>query len=321
MADFTYSRGLHHLGAGCYAWMQPDGGWGWSNAGLVAGSDASVLIDTLFDLPNTADMLSAMDDVTADRPITTVINTHSDGDHYFGNQLLAERGAEIIASEAAAQLMTQESVDDLAGMTELDGAVGDFARTIMGPFDFRGIVSTGPTQTFTDAHTLEVGGREVHLIQVGPAHTSGDTLVHVPDAKTLYAGDILFIGGTPIVWAGPPERWVAACERILDMDLVVIVPGHGPVTDKSGVEQVRDYLTYVIAEATKRFEDGLDLDAAIQSLAHGRYSDVPEHGRVAQNVASVYRTLDADAVALTRGDIFARMAALDGFTADREEIR
>lgn len=136
--------------------------------------------------------------------------------------------------------------------------------------------------------------------------------MHIPDARVLYAGDILFIGGTPIVWAGPPQRWIDACDLILDLDVTVIVPGHGPVTDKSGVRKVRDYLTYVIDETTKRFEDGLSLEAAIASLAQGKYADLPEHGRIVQNVVSVYRTLSAE-VTMPAGEVFARMAALEGF--------
>jgi len=317
MANTTYEKGLHDLGAGCHAWMQPDGSWGWSNAGLVTGDGCSVLIDTLFDIPCTRAMLAGMAPITDRHPITTVVNTHSDGDHYFGNQLLAGRGVDIIASRAAAEHMTQESVDEVVALTRSAGPVGDWVREIFSSFDFGGIESTGPTQTFSGQHHLDVGGREVQLIEVGPAHTSGDTLVYVTDAKILFTGDILFIGGTPIVWAGPPQRWVDACDFILDLDVSVIVPGHGPVTDKSGVRQVRDYLTHVISEATKHFEAGDELDTAIQALAHGIYADVPDSSRVAQNVVSVYRSLSSRPVELTRMEIFERMAALEGFTDGR----
>ena len=317
MTDVEYSKGLHDLGLGCSAWMQPDGGWGWSNAGLVIGTGASLLIDTLFDLPSTSEMLAGMAWFTERHPIATLVNTHSDGDHYFGNQLLANRGVEIIASKAAADLMTQEAVDETVALTAIPGPVGDFVRKIFAPFNFDGIQSTGPTQTFSGEHHIDVGGREVQLIQVGPAHTPGDTLVYIPDAKTLYAGDILFIGGTTIVWAGPPQRWVDACDLILDLDVFVIVPGHGPVTDKSGVHQVREYLSYVICEATKRFEDGLSIDEAVRLLAQGRYSDMPEHSRIVQNVVSVYQSLNPSGPLdrLSRIDVLQRMAALEGFSA------
>jgi glyoxylase-like metal-dependent hydrolase (beta-lactamase superfamily II) len=308
----TYSKGLRDVGGSCYAWLQPDGGWGWSNSGVITGSGASLLVDTLFDLATTADMLDGIADVTDRSPLRTLVNTHSDGDHYFGNQLVAERDVEIVASEAAAALMTQESVDELAALKRADGKLGDFARTVFGPFTFDGITSTGPTRTFSGELSIDVGGREVQLIQVGPAHTPGDVLVHVPDAKLMFAGDILFIGGTPIVWAGPTERWIAACDLLLDLDLDVIVPGHGPVTDKSGVHQVRDYLQFVLTEATKRFEEGLDIAAAIASIDLGKYASLPQFGRLAQNVANVYRSLDPDAPQPSTAELLEQMARLEG---------
>lgn len=319
MSSSDYRKGLRDLGNGCHAWMLPDGSWGWSNSGLVTGSGASLMVDTLFDLDLTREMLVGISAVTDEFPLTTLVNTHSDGDHVFGNELLAQRDVEIVASAAAAELMTQEAVDSLAGLKKLDGVVGDFARSIFGPFTFEGITATPPTRTFTGELSLDVGGREVQLIQVGPAHTPGDTLVSVPDAKLLYAGDILFVGGTPIAWAGPIERWIAACDRILDMDVSVIVPGHGPVTDKSGVRTMRDYLVFVLTEARKRFEDGLDVDAAIASIDLGSYAEVPEHGRIAQNVLNVYQQLDPGMPRPERMTVLARIAAIEGFTVPAAE--
>lgn len=308
-----YPKGLSDVGGGCHAWLQPDGGWGWSNSGLITGAGASMLVDTLFDLATTGEMLDGMAAITDRSPLRTLVNTHSDGDHWFGNQLVADQDVEIVASEAAAAMMTQESVDELAALKRADGQLGDFARAVFGPFDFEGITSAGPTRTFSGELSVDVGGREVRLIQVGPAHTPGDVVVHVPDAKLMFAGDILFIGGTPIIWAGPAERWIAACDLLLDLDLDVIVPGHGPLTDKSGVHEVRDYLQFVVGEATKRFEDGLDVAAAIASIDLGKYARLPEFGRLAQNVVSVYRSLDPDAPLPSTTEVLEYMATLEGF--------
>src|SRR5947208_16795413 len=96
-----YTKGLHDLGDGCYAYLQPDGGWGWSNAGLIVGDGASLLVDTLFDLRLTAEMLAAMEPHTVRAPIGTLENTHRNGAHYYGSQLVA--GPAHAASAAAAQ--------------------------------------------------------------------------------------------------------------------------------------------------------------------------------------------------------------------------
>ena len=146
-------------------------------------------------------MLEAFGSRTAAAPIDVVVNTHANGDHCYGNELVA--GAEIIASAATAEEMAEVPPALLAGLNAAPGDVGELFRSFFGEFEFDGITLTPPTRTFEGRLTVDVAGREVELIEVGPAHTKGDTIVHVPDARTVFTGDILFIDGTPIVWAGP----------------------------------------------------------------------------------------------------------------------
>lgn len=286
---------LHELGDGCLAYVQRDGGWGWSNAGLVVGDGASLLVDTLFDLRLTAAMLEAMADHTRSAPIATVVNTHANGDHCYGNQLVAE--AEIIASSAAATEMAEVPPAMLAALNAAPGEVGDLFRSFFGEFRFEGIEPTPPSRTFDGRLDVEVGGRRIELIEVGPAHTAGDVIAYVPDARTVFTGDILFIGGTPIVWAGPLSNWVAACDLMLGMEIETVVPGHGPVTDKAGIVAVRDYLAVVEAEATARHEAGIDAFDAARDIARllgatPEFSRLGEFGRIAVNVETVYRSLN-----------------------------
>ena len=290
----AYERGLSDLGNGCWAWLQPDGSWGWSNAGLIADGDSSLLVDTLFDLHLTREMLAAMKDVTGRAPIRTLVNTHANGDHCWGNQLVT--GAEIIGSTACAAEMGTLDPGVLAAMMRSDelGEAGAFFRRIFGAFDFDGITLTRPTRTFDGELTLHVGSRRVDLIEVGPAHTRGDVLVHVPEDRTVFTGDILFIGGTPIVWEGPISNWIAACDRILAMDVETIVPGHGPITDKRGVADVKRYLAFVQTEAAKRYEAGLSVEDAARDIALGEFSDWTDRERIAVNVQTAYRELGAD---------------------------
>src|SRR5947207_10387530 len=230
----AYTKGVHELGDGLYAYLQPDGGWGWSNAGLITDGDEALLVDTLFYLRLTQEMLDALRKATpAAEHIGTVVNTHANGDHCWGNELVA--GAEIVASRRCAEEMAELPPTRLSEMLAAAPALGDlgeYIQRIFGPFDFDSITVTLPTSTFEGERTLHVGDKEVRLIEVGPAHTGGDVLVHVPGDRAVFTGDILFAGGHPVVWAGPIANWVAALDRVLAMDVDTVVPGHGPVTDK-----------------------------------------------------------------------------------------
>ena len=306
-----YTRGLKDIGNGLYAWLQPDGGWGWSNAGLIRDGEASLLVDTLFDMTLTRDMLTAMEDATGigAGKIATIVNTHANGDHCHGNGCCPQ--AEIIASEASAREMAEVPPATLA-MFKAAGAklgpAGAYFADVFAPFDFGNVEERAPTKTFSGAMDMRVGDKAVRLIEVGPAHTGGDVLVHVPGDKAVFTGDILFIDGTPLMWAGPVANWIRACETIIAMDVDVIVPGHGPVTDKAGVRRVADYLAYVDREARKRFDAGLPVREAALDIALGDFSSWGDGERIAVNVDTLYREYRGDGKVTPVIELFALMA-------------
>jgi cyclase len=289
----SYGKGLHEVGDGCWAWLQPDGSWGWSNAGLITGDGSSLLVDTLFDLHLTREMLDAMDGVTRSAPIGTLVNTHANGDHCYGNELVT--GAEIVATKACAEEMGRVPPSMLASMVENAdevGPLGEYVKHCFGPFDFHGITLTVPTRTFEGRLDLDVAGTAVELIDVGPAHTEGDLLAYVPDQKTVFTGDICFIEGTPIMWAGPMRNWIAACDLICSLDVETVVPGHGPITDKTGVQRMKEYLEYVDRETRLRHAAGLSAADAARDIALGEFAGWLDAERLAVNVDTVYRELD-----------------------------
>ena len=308
-----FTKGLHDLGNGIYAWLQPDGSWGWSNAGLVVDGDQSLVVDTLFDKPLTRDMLKAM---AAAEPAATssynfLLNTHSNGDHCNGNECV--HGAEIIASRACAEELANENPQMMLRMMEAApsmGDVGEFFMHCFGAFDFSDIHHTLPTRTFEGELSIRVGDKNVHLKQVGPAHTRGDVLAYVEEDRTIYTGDILFIEGHPILWAGPIQNWIDACDYMLGLDLDVVVPGHGPITDKRGIEAMRGYLVYVRDEARKRYDAGMDMEAAAYDISLSDYESWGESERIIVNVAMLYREFSGSAEEASITDLFALMAKL-----------
>ncbi len=163
MANWQYTRGLHDLGSGCFAYLQPDGSWGFSNAGLVVSDGKSLLVDTLMDLKLTGAMLDEMRrKVPESKQIGTLVNTHSNPDHTFGNQLV--EGAEIIASEACFEEMKAQDPAMMAGMMAKAAELGEgakFLRELMGPpkFDWTGVIATLPTRTFDRELSLRLGSK------------------------------------------------------------------------------------------------------------------------------------------------------------------
>jgi cyclase len=306
----AYTRGLHELGDGLYAFLQPDGTWGWSNAGLIAGEGTSLLVDTLFDLRLTREMLAAMAAVTERHPIEQAMNTHGNGDHYFGNQLLPDNIPIYATAAAAAEMRAAPPalVHGLFNQLDLGPEFEAFAERTMRRFQFEGIEPRLPGELFHERREVAVGDRRVDLIELGPAHTEGDAIAWIPDAATVFTGDILFIEGTPIMWAGPASNWLRACERVLELGARTIVPGHGPVTDASGVRDVQRYLTYVRDEARARFDAGMDADAAADDIDISDFRDWGDPERIAVNVVTLYREFDPSRPEIPVPELFLRMA-------------
>jgi 2-keto-4-pentenoate hydratase/2-oxohepta-3-ene-1,7-dioic acid hydratase in catechol pathway/glyoxylase-like metal-dependent hydrolase (beta-lactamase superfamily II) len=293
-ARVPYTRGLHDVADKVWAWTLPDGGYGWSNAGLVSGDGASLLVDTLFDLALTREMLAAMKPITDGAPITDALITHSNGDHTHGNQLL-DASVRIIAATGTAEEIAHGMAPELLAMTQtgnLGPVATPYARERFGHFDFSGIDVRNADHTFDRDLTIDVGGRRIDLLNLGPAHTAADSVVHVPDAGVLFGGDLLFIGCTPIVWAGPIANWVAACDAMIALDAPIVVPGHGPVTDPDGIRAVRGYLTHVAEQTQAAYNKGLSWAEAADAIDLGEYATWLDAERVVVNVYQHYRELD-----------------------------
>jgi cyclase len=309
-----YAKGLQEVGDGLYAYLQPDGGWGWSNAGLIVDGERTLLIDTLFDLHLTEEMLQAMRRaVPAAARIDTLVNTHANGDHCYGNKLVGD--AVIVASERTAAEMTElppVAMAALVAQAPQMGELGEFLLRCFGSFDFDGIELVLPQETFSGERTMLVGDRELQLIEVGPAHTRGDTLVHAPAERVLFSGDILFAGAHPIAWAGPVSNWIAACERILALEPQVIVPGHGPPSELDAVRECKAYFEYLYDEARLRHGEGMTALQAARSISVDRWADWGEAERLVVNLANIYAELDGDPEPLNPLVAFQQMADLAG---------
>jgi len=139
----------------------------------------------------------------------------------------------------------------------------------------------------------------VRLLHFGTGHTRGDVLVHLPEQRVLFAGDVAFFNVTPLAFEGHIGNWIAVCRRVLAIDDVdLIVPGHGPAGTTNDLRAMLGYLELVRESASRAFDAGASVEEAERAIDLGTYADWNEPERLAANVARVYQELrgELDAV-------------------------
>lgn len=284
---------LRQVARDAYACLQEDRGFGWSNSGFV-NRGGGLVVDTFFDVPHTRRMIDLYASV-APEPARRLVNTHHNGDHCWGNQLFRE--AEIIGHRRCAEAMQRDlkPADFHALLTSdnLPPALKSFAEDARA-FDFSSIELTPPNHLIEDRFDIDLDGLAAEILYVGPAHTAGDVIVHLPERRVVYTGDILFRLCTPIGWEGTTSHWIAALDRIEALAPEVVVPGHGPVCGVDGVREMRAYLHYVRSEARRGFEAELSVLEAAKAIDLGPYAGWTQPERLVFNVERAYREFRGD---------------------------
>jgi cyclase len=236
---------LEEIGDGTWAYLQLDGSWGLNNAGVLAGGEGVTLVDTCFTERRTRDLLAAVGSLGRG-PVRTLVNTHHHGDHTHGNWLVDS--ATVIGHERCREEVL---------------ASGTISEAVFPGVDWGELRVRPPFVTFTERLALWVDDLRVELEFVGPAHTTNDVVVWIPERRTLFAGDLVFNGGTPFVVMGSVSGALAALDRLDDLGAETIVPGHGPVCGPEALAQQRAYLRFVTALAEEAEAAGTTaLDAA-----------------------------------------------------------
>ena len=201
------------------------------NIGVSVGSDGVFLIDDQF-APLT-DKIKAAVATLSDKPVRFLLNTHWHGDHVGGNENFGKAGVSIIAHDNARRRLSTDQFNALSGRT-----------TPALPY------AALPVITFSDTLTFHMNGDSVVAFHVPPAHTDGDAIVRFTKANVVHMGDCLFNGRYPVIdvaAGGSIDGLIAAAERVLPtLDAQTkIIPGHGPLCDRAGLERFRDMLKTV----------------------------------------------------------------------------
>ncbi|MCK5353567.1 MAG: MBL fold metallo-hydrolase [Methyloprofundus sp.] len=289
MNVFDFEKCLKDIGNGVWAYMLPDDVFGLSNATLVVDEGESLLIDTLYDVNMTSEMLKVMRTaIPAAKTIDTLVNTHDNSAHWFGN--VATNAGEIISTRTAATNMAKHTPADQARvMQEACERVrvksGFWLEGFMGQHAFDNIKVALPTRTFEGCLDLQVGSKKVELIETGSVQ--GDLMVHIPHARTVVVADIVVMGQHQILWTGSTANALTALDKIISLEPEYIVSGHGAVTNIRAVLELKDYWDYYHNGAKQRFDKGMDSLVAAQELAKGSCS----HYRLPQTSLGVVRMM------------------------------
>ena len=251
--------GLTQIEDGVYSYADvkngaPSNSFG-ANAGIIIGKKGIVVVDTLISSKEAQRFIKDIRAVSP-KPFRYVVNTHSHLDHTFGNLDFRRLGAVIISQEKCKENMEKNS----------ETVLKNAAQYGLTESDLKGTEIMYPSLTFSDRMTIELGDRKVELIYPGPSHTSDSILVYVPDKKVLFAGDVLFTGYHPFIADGDIEGWIKVLDYILTMDVEKIVPGHGPVSTKKDLQDMKDYLIAFDRKAKELCAQSSDLDYIVAEL-------------------------------------------------------
>ena len=273
---------LREVSEGVFAYVQLDGSWGLNNTGFFVGTDGVVVVDTCFTERRSRAFVEAIRSVT-DRPLRTLVNTHHHGDHTHGNWLLPD--ATIIAHQLCRDAVIQS---------------GHAAAGLFPDVEWGEIPVTPPFVTFSDRVHVFVDDLRVELRFQGPAHTTNDVCAWVPDRKLLFAGDLVFNGGTPFVVMGSVSGSIAAVEQLQALDAETIVPGHGDVCGPEALRDQLDYLRFVQACARDAVASGTSALDAARSTDLGRFGAWHDPERI---VGNLHRAMAEEAGVAPGGDI------------------
>ena len=287
---------IQEVSKGIYAYIQLDGSWFLNNAGCIVGEKTATVIDSTGTEARARAWHAAIRQVTQN-PVSSLINTHSHGDHTYGNFMFADSA--IIASERCRREII---------------ASGNGSHALFPMIDFGDCPVTPPTVTFEDKLSVYIDDLRVELMFVGPAHTTNDIVAWIPDRKLLFTGDVIFNGGTPFALAGSIGGWLEALERIEALGAETIVPGHGAVTGPSAIQDVRDYLLFIQETAKRGMEAGTPPLELARSLDLGRFEPLHDKERLVPNLHRAYSELRGErwGAALDFRQMFTEMLEFNG---------
>jgi len=252
-----------------------------NNAWLV--TDEGVLVIDSRQHPERARELLNSIRKTTDKPIKWVINTHFHGDHYFGNVIFKDLGAQFIAHKDTA-IMMQSYFDE-----ELKRRSGYFKQREYSPSHVKLIM---PDVTFDRSLHLTLGGKKIEILYLGAGQNPGDAIVHFPEEKILFAGG-------PVAkdsWTNPSftpsiSNWILLLERIKEMDVKFYLGGHGDIANQNDIQNEINLLRYFDLGMREAISRNSTVDEIIRDYKFDKFKDYRNYYRLNIFIKNYFYTL------------------------------
>jgi len=224
---------------------------GGGNIGVSAGKNCVFMIDASY-APLT-DKIKAAIATFSDKPLQFIVNTHWHHDHTGGNENFAKSGAILVAHENVRKRLSTEQYNE-------------FLKKTMSPLP----ASALPIITFNEHMTFHLNGEEIYIFHIEGVHTDGDAIVHFRKSNVIHMGDIYFNGIYPFIdlsAGGSINGMITAVKQVIMLcnGNTKVIPGHGPLSDKTGLEAYLKMLIAVRDRIDREIKEGKNLDAVIAS--------------------------------------------------------
>ncbi|MDA0226000.1 MAG: MBL fold metallo-hydrolase [Proteobacteria bacterium] len=254
------------LSANCYAFTAE----GDPNTGVIVGDDAVMVIDTQATPRMAREVIRRIRKVTK-KPIQYVVLSHYHAVRVLGAS--AYKAQQIIASQATLGLIKERGKQDMAS------EIGRFPRLFRGAESIPGL--TWPTLTFRSEMTVMLGALEVKILQPGPGHTGGDTIVWVPSQRVLFSGDLVEYEAGIYTGDAHLEEWPNTLNALRALKPRSLVPGRGPALTtpaacEKAIRYTQDFVRGLYAVATRGVRAGKSLK---QVYAMARRKMDPVYGK------------------------------------------
>lgn len=229
------SQQLTKISKNVYAYVNikdatPAGNSYGANVGVVIGSNAVLVIDTLISANQAKELIYNIKKIT-DKPIKYAVNTHFHLDHAWGNSEFAKIGAKIIGSKDIP--FTEEQVNQSMASPETFGLT---------PADLEGTFAKLPDIKVEKTYTVDLGDITVLIKALGHSHTQDSMTVLIKEDNILFTGDIIFNKYHAFIGDGDIKNWTAILKKLKETTATTIIPGHGPIAT---LDDINDMLVYI----------------------------------------------------------------------------